>query len=242
MKIKWKKYAVDAVLVVMSIFCFSNIDFGKLSHWFLAFFCVVASFVIHTMAWKLSGDETLEEDVNTLLTSDETELGKYMLKLRTLRKNDAHIIVIVDTFSAQLESFNMKSEALMSLIDINNGKAKEFLITRNNDVQAYFLKNLKKLLKHIIAYNAKTAGNRARNAEEEPVIKEIIQNNNDLLNLYDKLLDEVSRMGDDFNIQDPGLQSVIESLQELRVGTDESDDDSEEIQLHIPSSGKVNYH
>ena len=42
-------------------------------------------------------------------------------------------------------------------------------------------------------------------------------------------------IGDDFNIDDPGLQSVIESLKELRVGVEDEDDDDGEINLHVVS-------
>ena len=65
-------------------------------------------------------------------------------------------------------------------------------------------------------------------------MKKILANNDDLLDLYDKLLDEVAMMGDDFNIDDPGLKSVIESLQEMRVGDDDDDDD--EITLQVAGS------
>ena len=46
-------------------------------------------------------------------------------------------------------------------------------------------------------------------------------------------------MGDDFDIQDPGLQSVIENLQALRSGDEEeSDEEEEEIQLFVSRSGR----
>ena len=64
----------------------------------------------------------------------------------------------------------------------------------------------------------------------------ILSNNDELMNLYDKLLDEVAMMGDDFNIDDPGLQSVIESLKEMRVGDEDDDDDDDGITLQVVSS------
>ena len=123
----------------------------------------------------------------------------------------------------------------MRLISLNNGKAQEFLVSRNNDVQNFLMKNLKKLVKRLIAHSAKTAKNRSGSIDEDSGITEILDNNTELIDRYDQLLDEVARMGDDFNIEDPGLQSVIESLQALRVGAeDETDDD--EIELFVTPS------
>ena len=84
-------------------------------------------------------------------------------------------------------------------------------------------------------YSAKTKKNRSATIEEDASVMAILKNNDDLIDLYDKLLDEVAMMGDDFNIDDPGLQSVIESLKELRIGEEDDDDDDGEINLHVVS-------
>ena len=134
-----------------------------------------------------------------------------------------------------VDAFESKEQSLLRIIELNNGNAKEFLISRNDEVQRFLLKNLKKFAKRLIVYSAKSENNRTATIEEDQGVINILKNNDDLIDLYDKLLDEVAMMGDDFNIDDPGLQSVIESLKELRVGDDDDDDDdvNGEITLHV---------
>ena len=38
-------------------------------------------------------------------------------------------------------------------------------------------------------------------------------------------------MGDDFNLEDPGLQNVVSSLQSMRASSE--DDENDEIELHL---------
>ena len=57
------------------------------------------------------------------------------------------------------------------------------------------------------------------------------------------LLEEVKRMGDDFNPEDPGLLDAIENLQQLRTSRDEAvdDEDDEDVGIHLtlnPSDSK----
>ena len=53
----------------------------------------------------------------------------------------------------------------------------------------------------------------------------------------ESVLDEVAKMGDDFDIEDAGLQSVIENLQSLRIGSVEDDED-DQIHLYVSSGRK----
>ncbi len=238
MKKTLKLLALDALIVLLNIFVFSKIvatgfTFGKI---LLAIFCVggsvVGHFGAHIMA-DIKEEKLLAEKNRGLLKTEDDQFDEYMGQLRNLQISEPGFSSVISRFKTQVDSFNDKEESLLRIIELNNGAAEAFLISRNDEVQRFLLKNLKKFVKRLIVYSAKTKKNRPATVEDDPSVMNILKNNDELIDLYDKLLDEVAMMGDDFNIDDPGLQSVIESLKELRVGEDDEDDDDGEINLHV---------
>lgn len=224
---KYLLLIIDAVLTIINIifftqfeYSFSPLNFGR---FLVTIFVVGISILAHCFAnaYFPADEKDIVEEMNDILQTEDLQFETYMSKLKTIRKSTPEFSKIIDTFMHQMNSFTTKEEALMSLIELNDGKSQEFLMARNNDVQVFLIKNLKKFVKRLIAYNAKTKKNRSENIEEETGVQEILAQNNELIDLYDKLLDEVARMGDDFDIHDPGLQSVIENLQILRNGEED---------------------
>ena len=241
MKRKPLLHIVDSAILLGNIFFFANYDFSfspaRFGNFLVTILVVGASAVAHYLAYTKIPDENAETvaQLNSILQSEDSQFDTYMSQLKGIKKTNPEYARVIDYFIYQIDSFFKKEEALMRLISLNNGKAQEFLISRNNDVQIFLMKNLKKLVKRLIAHSAKTAKNRSGSIDEDSGITEILDNNTELIDRYDQLLDEVARMGDDFNIEDPGLQSVIESLQALRVGAEDETDD-EEIELFVTPS------
>ena len=237
---KLKLLALDAIIVLINIFVFNGFikagfTFGKI---ILAVLCVGVSAVAHFGGYILV--DVLEEKRiaaknRALFKTDDEQFDEYMGQLRKLQLTNSGFAGVIGRFDRQIKSFKSKEESLIRIIELNNGAASEFLISRNDEVQRFLLKNLKKFVKRLIVYSAKSANNRTATVEDDPGVNTILSNNDELMDLYDKLLDEVAMMGDDFNIDDPALQSVIESLKELRVGDDDDDDDDAngEITLHV---------
>lgn len=234
---KLKLLALDAIIVLVNIFVFNGfINAGfTLGRIILAVLCVGLSSVAHFGAYILV--DVLEEKRiaaknRALFKTEDEQFEEYMEQLRDLQLKNPAFNGVVNRFTSQVKAFEGKEKSLLRIIELNNGAASAFLISRNDEVQKFLLKNLKKLVKRLIVYSAKSANNRAATVEADSSVMTIINNNDELMDLYDKLLDEVAMMGDDFNIDDPALQSVIESLKELRVGEDDDDDDGE-IALHV---------
>ncbi len=244
MKRKFKLCIVDVVVILANIMFFTTYDYSfslkRFGNFAITILFLGLSATVHYMAYTKIKDEEEEtiEQLNSILQSEEYQFETYMTQLKNIKKNNPDFAHVINTFVAQIDAFVKKEEALMNLIELNNGKAKEFLVSRNNDVQLFLVKNLKKLVKRLIAYSAKTRKNRSESIENEKGVAEILSNNSELIDLYDKLLDEVARMGDDFDLDDPGLQSVIESLQDLRVET-EDDSDEEGIQLVVTTGNQT---
>lgn len=237
MKRKQKLQIVDGIILVGNIFFFVYYDFSfspaRFGNFLVTILFVIASIAAHYLAYTKIHDENADTvaQLNSILQSEDSQFSDYMTRLKGLKKSNPEYADVINRFNFQIESFFKKEEALMSLIALNNGKAQEFLVAKNNDVQLFLMKNLKKLIKRLIAYSAKTVRNRTNSIEEDAGISEILNTNAEMIDLYDQLLDEVAKMGDDFNMEDPALQSVIENLQILRAGAE--DDSDEEIQLYV---------
>lgn len=236
---KLKLLALDAIIVLINIFVFNGFikagfTFGRI---ILGVLCVGISTVAHFGSYILV--DVLEEKRiaaknRALFKTDDEQFEEYMAQLRDLQRTNSGFTGVINRFTRQVEAFESKEESLIRIIELNNGAASEFLISRNDEVQRFLLKNLKKFVKRLIVYSAKSTNNRAATVEDDASVNTILNNNDELMDLYDKLLDEVAMMGDDFNIDDPALQSVIESLKELRVGEEDDDDDANgEITLHV---------
>lgn len=244
MKKKTMLFIIDGAILLGNIFFFANYEFSfspvRFGNFVVTILVIGVSAVAHYLAYTKIHDENAETvaQLNSILQSEESQFDTYMAQLKSIKKSNPAYAYVIDSFVGQIEAFFKKEEALMRLISLNNGKAQEFLISRNNDVQIFLMKNLKKLVKRLIAHSAKTAKNRSDDIGEDTGIAEILNNNSELIDRYDQLLDEVAKMGDDFNIEDPGLQSVIESLQALRVGAEDESDD-EEIELFVNTSNKM---
>lgn len=240
MKKKLKLLLLDVSIIVLNILVFNSFistgfTFGKI---LLSILCAGGSVVLHFgghIFADIKEEKMLLERNRKLLKSEDDQFKEYMDQLDKLQETESGFYDVIVRFKEQVKAFNDKEESLLRIIELNNDAAKEFLISRNDEVQRFLLKNLKKFVKRLIVYSAKTKKNRPKTVEEDLSVMNILKNNDDLIDLYDKLLDEVAMMGDDFNIDDPGLQSVIESLKELRVGEEDDDDDDNEISLHVVS-------
>lgn len=242
MKKTWKLLVLDALIVLVNIFVFSKIvatgfTFGKI---LLSILCVGVSGVAHFGGYIMADiqeEKRIAAKNRSLFKTEDEQFEEYMGQLREIQRSEPIFSGVISRFKMQVDSFNGKEKSLIRIIELNNGAAKEFLISRNDEVQKFLLKNLKKFVKRLIVYSAKTKKNRPETVEDDPSIMNILKNNDELIDLYDKLLDEVAMMGDDFNIDDPGLQSVIESLKELRVDDDDDDDDGE-INLRVSTDSQ----
>lgn len=237
---KLKLLILDASIIALNIFVFNSFisagfTFGKI---LLSVLCVGGSVVLHFgghIFADIKEEKMLQERNLKLLKGEDNQFEDYMNQLNKLQETESGFAGVITRFKEQVKAFDDKEDSLLRIIELNNGAAKDFLISRNNEVQKFLLKNLKKFVKRLIVYSAKTKKNRPKTVEEDASVMNILKNNDDLIDLYDKLLDEVAMMGDDFNIDDPGLQSVIESLKELRVGEDDDEEDDGEINLHVVS-------
>lgn len=240
MKKQIKKLLIFGVFLVLNILFFVEYDysfsFDKVGNTivtiFVPFISGVMMYLANVYLENKNDKKNAMEQMNKVLQNDEeTGLDTYMRQLEEVcSKNVVVFTPAVDRFASQVSAFYQKENALKRLVDLNNGKARKFLLCKNDDVKSFLIGNLKRFVKRVIVYDAKTKKN-LNNAIEESGINGILEKNDEIIECYDKLLEEVSRMGDDFNLEDPGLQNVVSSLQSMRVSSE--DDENDEIELHL---------
>lgn len=239
MKRKWKLLIVDAVIVLVAILFFTMFDYSfsplKFARFIITVFFVIACGAVHYLAYtKIPKDnDNLAVQANNIIECEASRFDTYMHELEKMKKGNPEFANVINHFKHQINSFSRKEDALLKLIELNDDNSKTFLMDRNKDVQIFLIKNLKKFVKCLIVYNAKTKKNRSGSIENDTGISEIFDKNDELIDLYDKLLEEVARMGDDFDLQDPGLQSVIANLQSIRGANEDDSEDEEEISLFV---------
>ena len=184
------------------------------------------------------GDDSVESGLNAILTSTDEQLDECLKKLESYKYVNSGFDSVITQFIEKVDSFSRKENALKELIALNGDKAKQFLIERNDAAQAFLVANMKKLVKSLIVYDAKSKKNRASDVSEEKSVQEVFTKVNELIDLYDQLLEEVRNM-DDIDLDDPGIKYVIENLKELRIGTEEPLDPFDEVltaNLKLPDS------
>lgn len=246
MKKNWKLFAVDLAIILGDVAFFSLYPYSfspaHLFRFTITVLILTLSVLVHFWAYTNIGasmtGETLES-LDDVLQTEDSKIELYMEELKRIEKENPAFENVIYTFINQVNSLLSKEKALFNLIDLNDGKAKKYLADKNKDVRLFIIKNLKKFVKILIAYNAKSARNRSTSIIEEKGVKELLSQNAEMINLYDQLLDEVARMGNDFDSQDPGLQCVIDNLQRLRNEDEEDpDEEDDEIKLFVTGTYK----
>lgn len=194
--------------------------------------CGVFGFVLHCITYytewhsKSLADNALAIQFNSILKSNDEQIDEYLEKLQELSNKKSEFKDVITKFIDKMSAFSRKESALKELIYLNGDKYKDFLNQQNESAQTFLAANLKKLVKSLIAYDAKSYKNRAEDISNEESVQQVLTSVNELIDRYDDLLEEVKRVGDDFNPEAPGIKYAIENLQQLRVGTeDELSDD-----------------
>ena len=177
-------------------------------------------------------ESSYEFQSRNLSERNETELSQIVEKLYDMRHNSEFNGVITQ-FLDKLDSFHQKEEALNELIQMNDDKSKRFLQERSQATTSFVIASAKKLIKALIAYGAMSKRNRPESAEKVTAVKDVLASMDSLAHNYDQLLEEVSKMGDDFNPEDPGLRDVVENLQEIRASSAVDDDDDDDDDIHL---------
>jgi len=231
--------AVTNILIVIGcvlVFLFARFLFGENPIFYVI--CPFLGIILYLLSNHFNDKKDKEIDYENRIKKEKLNnkelLSKYTDYLREYRSDNDYNQneVIIDVLD-KVDNFFAKEDALNKIINLNGDKAKSFLEEKNIATQGFIASNLKKLIKALIAYNAQSVRNRPRKFSDSKVVKDILNCIDEISNTYDKLLDEVAKMGDDFNPEDPGLKDLVENLQEIRNANNIEEDIAEDDEIHL---------
>ena len=237
-----KVYDIFIILVSLLIFFILRLLVG--GNLLLYIFIPILGILAHNgisyyfAAQQAKIESSYEYQMRLRNETNENELSKYINQLNEIEHDHPDYSNVIERFLESIDSFSEKEDALNRLIKMNGDSAKRFLQERSSATQSFIIANAKKLIKALIAYSAQSKANRPANIEDLKSVQNVIKSIEGLTVNYDQLLEEVARMGDDFDPEDPGLKDVVENLQELRVSTHvddevDSQEDSDKLNLFV---------
>ena len=232
MKFLKKLLIVDIVLLVLTVlffkvpfvgFILTGVTFGLGVYLFLEFKAIRA---------EVKHQESIPKEELRKMAIEE----KLRKARQTIEATSAVESEYAKQANQQIAHFRRKSDALKVIMGLNEGSCSGVLAKNSLDVYETIVENYRRMSKRIVAYE--TTGNE----EIKKEISKILGANEKLLDLYNRLIEEVSRMGDNLNEQDESLQNLISNMQELRKSNEGEEDTSSEedpFVIEIPDMDKT---
>ena len=118
MKRMLKLILIDAVIVCINIAVFTKVKLTGFLQFVSVFLVAVGSLMAHFGMWRMLApdeDESLTDQMNSILQSEDSGFGAYMAKLRAMKKGNPEFAEVINQFIYQIDSFSQKAEALMNL-------------------------------------------------------------------------------------------------------------------------------
>jgi hypothetical protein len=178
----------------------------------------IASIPVEVQRRSLIG-EKLEKARSIIKSHDATDGVKVRSPIQRVNQENGEFIQRADK---QIRKFESQERAFDTIIKLNEGGCSTTLTKNSLDVYETLVENYRRISKRIVAYAT------TNNEDIKVEIEKLLESNGKVLNLYNKLIEEVSRMGDNLNEQDESLQNLISDLQELRKRNEVEDDEAEE--------------
>ena len=241
MKLFKRFYNYFIVLFCMILFIVLRVAFGK-----SIFFYILTALLGVALHYGITFyfdykqkelESSYEYQSKNMSEKNESELSQIVEKLQEMGDDNSGFRSIILEFLGKVNSFVQKEKALNELIQMNDDKAKRFLQERSQATNSFIIANAKKLIKAMIAYDAQSKKNRPARIEDVEIVQDVLRSMDSLTTNYDQLLDEVAKMGDDFNPEDPGLRDVVENLQEIRKASNVDDGNNEPEEIHLFVNG-----
>ena len=241
MKLLKKLLIVDIVLLALTVlffkvpfvgFILTGVTFGLGVYIFLGFKDIRA---------EVKHQESIpKEELRRMAIDEKLRKARATIESTAAFRNANYSVQeasrAVQEANRQISVFNRKSDALKVIMGLNEGSCSGVLAKNSLDVYETLVENYRRISKRIVAYET------TENEEIQREISKILEANEKLLDLYNRLIEEVSRMGDNLNEQDESLQNLISNMQELRRsngGEEDSTTDDDPFVIEIPDMNKT---
>ena len=222
-----KLLVADIILFVLAVIFFKVFILGGILTAFAFGLGVYIFLNCRTIRKEVKHQESIPKEELRRMAIDE----KLRKAKQTVENTEAFRNSYVEAANKQIAVFRRKEAALNTIIGLNEDGCSTTLTNNSLDVYDTIVENYRRMSKRMLAYET------THNEEIQEEVAKILATNEELLELYNRLIEEVSRMGDDFNEQDEELQSLITNLQTLRKNNEaEADGNDDPFSVEIPST------
>lgn len=114
----------------------------------------------------------------------------------------------------QYESFRRKQVSLGEVIELNNNKSMDILLSTSVETENFLAENYRRIAMRLVILDI--TDEREYQTKYCQRVKKILQKNEETLDKFDLLLEEISLMGDNVDLSNLGLLSTIDALRMLR--------------------------
>lgn len=249
MKSKVKLFLTNFAIASVDIFCFSKVGLGlsfsspnivnkSLSVTVLLMSVILFGYLNSKILFAREKKEELPVLESVEVERDMEYYIEEITKISGMRSFAKQEIFEVQK---QHQEFKRKVTALQRVIDLNGGKSAQFLWDTVEDVKASITRNFKQILTKLVILDYDD--DQRYNRKFRKFILGRIARNNEILDLFDDMLDEVSRMKDELDFENTSLLSTIEALQLLRGisdGETQEESASKAPRLNLKPKAQVN--
>jgi len=172
----------------------------------------LAVFFAEANLLHMADDDSMEKNRQI-----QNMISEFDERCRISRRDRLPFLPELQLASQQLRTLTQKQNALRELL--KDSQDSPFLSV-GNDVTTYILTNCKHILSRVIIYGP------SNNAEVEihrRSLRELIADNARVLTDFEKLLVEISQIGDDITAETPCLNELTEALRSVRQTGDDDD-------------------
>lgn len=210
-----KMRIIDVGIVVLAICIFAVL---KLSGIFAILITIAIAVFAHCFISLLMKEEIEEPKVD------------FVYEVNKLMEQCTKGLYQLNYFKNQIGRFLKCQKALKQLIILNDEEKSSYLKECNEEAEQFLQLKLKRIKRYLVLLDTVDSKSDEYSKANSDIMN-ILQEVEDMCEAYGSLLYEVSKMGDSFDIKDPGLVNATQKLKSIRERKQEAD--SEDIGLFV---------
>lgn len=127
---------------------------------------------------------------------------------------------LIQPFAYQIYEFKERQEALKKLIELNSGEKGQYLLDKSKETENFLLQKCKQFRKCLVVLEVLDEEDKQYQENVDVAIR-ITEITKQMVDGYSDLLSVVNRMGDDLEMNDPGLAKAVDKLKNMKKSAEE---------------------
>ena len=206
---KKKMLIVDAIILLICLIAFVAF---KLSGIIEIIVTILVAMVLHVFFQnEFAKQEFIENEQKQPNVKEE---------VYELKKDFPKFGELIEPFAYQIFEFKERQEALKKLIELNSGEKGSYLLDRSKEAETFLMQKCKQFRKCLVVLEVLDEEDKQYQENKDLAIR-ITEITKQMVDVYSDLLSVVNRMGDDLEMNDPGLSKAVDKLKNMRKNADE---------------------